>query len=140
LILSTKKEMSNFNLFESKQIRTIWNKTDDKWYFVVTNVKQVLTDTPNPGDYINKKCVNVTRNQPKVGDNLSPPSRSKLWAVNKNWIVPGLPDESSTTWIVKAQNTLGFVQNKKAAKQGGAVAVIARRQLKAEQGKSGNRR
>jgi hypothetical protein len=46
--------MSNIKLFESKQIRTVWNKTDEKWFFVVADVIQVLTDTPNPGDYIKK--------------------------------------------------------------------------------------
>ena len=46
--------MSNIKLFESKQIRSIWNEIDKKWYFVVADVIQVLTDTPNPGDYIKK--------------------------------------------------------------------------------------
>jgi len=46
--------MSSIKLFESKQIRTVWNETDEKWYFVVADVIKVLTDTPNPSDYIKK--------------------------------------------------------------------------------------
>ncbi|MES2138205.1 MAG: Bro-N domain-containing protein [Bacteroidota bacterium] len=46
--------MSSIKLFESKQIRTVWNEADEKWYFVVADVIQVLTDTPNPSDYIKK--------------------------------------------------------------------------------------
>jgi DNA-damage-inducible protein D len=46
--------MSNLKLFESKQIRTVWNEAEQKWYFVVADVVQVLTDTPNPTDYIKK--------------------------------------------------------------------------------------
>ena len=46
--------MSNIKLFESKQIKTVWNEADEKWYFVVADVIQVLTDTPNPSDYIKK--------------------------------------------------------------------------------------
>ncbi len=46
--------MSNIKLFESKQIRTVWNEPDQKWYFVVADVVQVLTDTPNASDYIKK--------------------------------------------------------------------------------------
>ena len=46
--------MSNIKLFESKQIRTTWNESEQKWYFVVADVVQVLTDTPNPSDYIKK--------------------------------------------------------------------------------------
>ncbi len=46
--------MSNIKLFESTQIRTVWNEPEQKWYFVVADVVQVLTETPNPGDYIKK--------------------------------------------------------------------------------------
>jgi|GEM_PF-811262 len=46
--------MSNIKLFESKQIRTVWNESDQKWYFVIADVVQVLTDTPNATDYIKK--------------------------------------------------------------------------------------
>ena len=46
--------MSNIKLFESKQIRIVWNEAEQKWYFVVADVVQVLTDTPNPTDYIKK--------------------------------------------------------------------------------------
>ncbi|MDO9614441.1 MAG: Bro-N domain-containing protein, partial [Bacteroidota bacterium] len=43
--------------------------------------------------------------------------------------------EASTTEIVKTQNPKGFVRNKKAAKQGGAVAGNARRELESRTGK-----
>jgi prophage antirepressor-like protein len=46
--------MSNVKLFESTQIRTVWNASDEKWYFVVVDVIKLLTDTPNPSDYIKK--------------------------------------------------------------------------------------
>jgi DNA-damage-inducible protein D len=46
--------MNSIKLFESKQIRTVWNESDQKWYFVVADVVSVLTDTPNPADYIKK--------------------------------------------------------------------------------------
>ena len=46
--------MSNIKLFESKRIRTVWSETDQKWYFAIADVVQVLTDTPNPTDYLKK--------------------------------------------------------------------------------------
>lgn len=46
--------MSNIKLFESKKIRTIWNEAMQKWYFSVADVVLILTDTPNPADYIKK--------------------------------------------------------------------------------------
>jgi len=47
-------KVSSIKLFESRQIRSVWNEQDQKWHFVVADVIQVLTDTPNPGDYIKK--------------------------------------------------------------------------------------
>ena len=46
--------MGSIKLFESKRIRTVWNETDQKWYFALADVVQVLTDSPNPTDYIKK--------------------------------------------------------------------------------------
>lgn len=46
--------MSSIKLFESKKIRTVWNESDQKWYFVVADVVEVLTETANPTDYIKK--------------------------------------------------------------------------------------
>jgi prophage antirepressor-like protein len=51
---SRNKNMSNIKVFESKQVRTVWNEADETWYFVVSDVIQILTDTPNPSDYIKK--------------------------------------------------------------------------------------
>ena len=43
--------------------------------------------------------------------------------------------EASTTAIVKAQNPKGFIQNKQVARQGGAVAGKARKDLETKTGK-----
>ena len=46
--------MSNIKLFESKQIRSVWDETKQKWYFSVQDVVEVLTETVDPKDYIKK--------------------------------------------------------------------------------------
>ena len=38
-------------LFNDKQIRTIWDEDQEKWYFSVVDVVGVLTDSPNPRKY-----------------------------------------------------------------------------------------
>lgn len=43
--------MSNIKLFESKQIRSIWDEKEQKWFFSVIDVVAALTDSPNPRDY-----------------------------------------------------------------------------------------
>ena len=46
--------MNNIKLFESTQIRSIWNEADEKWYFVVEDVVLVLTDSKDPKQYIRR--------------------------------------------------------------------------------------
>lgn len=46
--------MSNIKLFESKHIRSVWNETEQKWYFSVQDIVQILTDTVDAKDYIKK--------------------------------------------------------------------------------------
>lgn len=46
--------MSNIKLFQSKQIRSVWNESEQKWYFVVEDVVAVLTDSNDPKQYIKR--------------------------------------------------------------------------------------
>ena len=46
--------MSNIKLFQSQQIRTIWNDVDQKWYFVVEDVIAVLTESKDPKQYVKR--------------------------------------------------------------------------------------
>ena len=48
----TKKEA--IQLFEEKKIRTVWDDQEEKWYFCVVDVVEVLTESKNPKDYIKK--------------------------------------------------------------------------------------
>lgn len=43
--------MSNIKLFESKQVRSVYNEQEEKWYFSIVDVVEVLTDSPNPQVY-----------------------------------------------------------------------------------------
>ncbi len=46
--------MSNIKLFESKQVRSEWNEQEQKWYFSVQDVVEVLTDSSDVKQYIKK--------------------------------------------------------------------------------------
>ena len=43
--------MSNIKLFESKQIRSEWNEAEQKWYFAIIDVIEILTESKNPRRY-----------------------------------------------------------------------------------------
>ena len=42
---------NKLKVFESKQIRTLWNAEEEEWYFSVVDVVAVLTDSTNPQSY-----------------------------------------------------------------------------------------
>ena len=41
----------SIKLFEEQQVRSIWNEAEEKWYFSVIDVIQVLTDSTVPKRY-----------------------------------------------------------------------------------------
>ena len=45
--------MSNIKLFESKQVRSAWNETEQKWYFSIIDVVKILSGSPRPRKYWN---------------------------------------------------------------------------------------
>jgi len=46
--------MNNIKLFESKQIRSVWDEKVQKWYFAIVDVVSVLTDSVDSGAYWRK--------------------------------------------------------------------------------------
>ena len=44
--------MSNIKLFESKQVRSVYNEQEEKWYFSLQDVVQILTDSNDANQYI----------------------------------------------------------------------------------------
>jgi len=50
-------------LFEDKKIRIVWNEEQEKYYFSVVDIVQVLTDSANPTDYLKK----LRKRDPELG-------------------------------------------------------------------------
>ena len=44
-------QSTSIKLFQDKNIRTIWDEEQEKWYFSVIDVIAVLTDSDNPRKY-----------------------------------------------------------------------------------------
>ena len=42
---------TSIKLFEQKQVRSVWDDEQEKWYFSIVDVVGVLTDSPNPNNY-----------------------------------------------------------------------------------------
>ena len=42
---------SAIQLFEQKQVRSLWDSEQEKWYFSIVDVIGILTESPNPRKY-----------------------------------------------------------------------------------------
>lgn len=45
---------NKIKLFQEQSVRTHWDDEQEKWYFSVQDVVQILAETPNVKDYIKK--------------------------------------------------------------------------------------
>ncbi len=53
--------MNNLVLFEEKQVRRVWH--EEEWWFVITDVVAVLTDSADPTGYLR----DMRRRDPELG-------------------------------------------------------------------------
>ncbi len=51
MIDSIMNKETSIKLFEQKQIRSLWDEDQEKWYFSIVDIVGVLTDSPNPNNY-----------------------------------------------------------------------------------------
>jgi len=58
---------TDIKLFESKKIRSAWDDDDEKWYFSIIDVVEVLTGTDRPRKY----CRDLKSKLKKEGSELS---------------------------------------------------------------------
>ena len=45
---------NKIRIFEDRKIRTVWNEETEEWYFSVSDVVEVLTDSKDVKQYIKK--------------------------------------------------------------------------------------
>lgn len=62
--------MSNIKLFESKKIRSAWNADEEKWYFSIVDIVEVLTDSPRPRKYWNALKTKLKAEGSELSHNL----------------------------------------------------------------------
>ena len=47
-------QQNAIRIFEERRVRTLWDDTEEKWYFSVVDVISVLTDSVDGRKYWNK--------------------------------------------------------------------------------------
>ncbi len=48
------KKETAIKLFEQKQVRTVWNEEEEKWYFSVQDIVEILSESKDVKQYIKR--------------------------------------------------------------------------------------
>ncbi len=64
------KKENAIKLFEQKQIRTHWDDNQEKWYFSIVDVIEVLTESPRPRKYWNALKTKLKEEGSELSHNL----------------------------------------------------------------------
>lgn len=57
-------------IFEQKQVRTHWDEKQEKWYFLVIDVIEILTESPRPRKYWNALKTKLKEEGSELSQNL----------------------------------------------------------------------
>ena len=129
-------------LFEGKKVRIVWDAEQEKYYFSVTDIVQVLTDSVNPRDYIKKMLRRDPELKSKWGT-ICPPvemlapdgKRRKTQAADLEGIfriIQAIPSkkaepvkqwlaEVATTEYSRQSNPQSMAESQRIAKEGGEL-------------------
>jgi len=62
--------MKDIKLFENKKIRSNWDAEQEKWYFSIVDIIEVLTDSPRPRKYWNALKTKLKREGSELSQNM----------------------------------------------------------------------
>ncbi len=61
---------NNIKLFESKKVRTHWDEKEEKWYFSIIDVIEILSGSPRPRKYRNALKTKLNKEGSELSHNL----------------------------------------------------------------------
>ena len=137
-------------LFEGKKVRIVWDAEQEKYYFSVTDIVQVLTDSVNPRDYIKKMLRRDPELKSKWGTICPPvemlaPDGKRHKGLTKENLRDNMTNvelalntlaEVATTEIARQRQTQGMSESRQAAQAGGQIAKNTRDDLERQLGRT----
>jgi hypothetical protein len=141
-----------YHYYQERQVRTIWDKEKEEWYFSVVDVIAVLTDSPNPRNYW--KVLKHRLLEDEGSEVVTNCNQLKMQAADGKFYktdcmtteqlfrliqsVPSPKAEPFKLWMAQvARERLDEIKDPEisVARRGGTIAKEAREKLEAETGK-----
>jgi hypothetical protein len=64
------EKQNAIKLFESKQIRSLWDAEEEKWYFSIIDVIEVLAETDRPRKYWSDLKAKLTKEGSELSEKI----------------------------------------------------------------------
>ncbi len=91
--------MSRIKIFENKKVRSEWNEQEEKWYFSVIDVIEVLTDSPRPRKYWNALKTKLKAEGSELSQNLG---QLKLQSADGKYYATDVADSKQLLRLVQS--------------------------------------
>jgi hypothetical protein len=117
------KKETAIKVFETKKVRSHWNEAEEKWYFSITDIIRILTDSIDSLAYWRKLKERLKKEGNETVTNCH-----------------GLKMEAADgkmrfTDVADTDEAKGLIENANAGKKGGTIAKNARLALEEKTGK-----
>ena len=63
-------ETTSIKLFQQKQVRSVWNDKEEKWYFSIIDVIEILTENSRPRKYWNDLKSKLIKEGSELSENI----------------------------------------------------------------------
>ncbi len=124
-------QQDKIQLFEQKQVRTIWDDEQEKWFFSIVDAITVLTDSVDPTAYWRKL---KQRLKTEGNETVTNCHGLKMRATDGKMRLTDVA-ELSTKDISDATNPQTMNEHSAVAQKGGEVARTARLELESHTGR-----
>ena len=136
----TKKQI--IKIFEEKNVRTVWDDKEEKWYFSIVDVVEILTNSKDSAAYWRKL---KQRLKAEGNETVTNCHGLKLKAADGKMRMTDVADQEQLFRLIQSIPSpkaepfkvwMAQVASSRVAKDGGSVAKVARKQLESQLGHS----
>ena len=73
------KEQNAIKVFEEKQVRTVWDEKEEKWYFSIIDVIAALTGNERPRKYWNDLKTKLLKEGSQLSEKIGQLKACRVW-------------------------------------------------------------
>ncbi len=120
---------SRIKLFETREVRSLWDAEQELWFFSIVDVVAVLTESPNARKYWSVLKTRLKKEGSELATNCS---QLKMQSADgKKYLT-----DVASTEISQQRQPDGFEESRVIAAEGGKIAGDTRKAIEAKSGKA----